>query len=72
MTDPNSLTPLLIITLTVIGLTVLFFGIASMVKRRKRLPTTEQTADAAVAVASMEKAKAVAKQAEQIREDGAH
>ena len=69
MTDPNSMTPLLIITLSVIGLTILFFGIASMVKRRKRVPTTDQAADAAVAVASMEKAKIVAKKAEQMRED---
>ena len=72
MTDPNSMTPLLIITLTVIGLTILFVGIASMVKRRKRTPTTDQAADAAVAVASMEKAKIVAKKAEQMREDGEH
>ena len=72
MTDPNSMTPLLIITLAVIGLTILFFGIASMVKRRKRQPTTDQAAEAAVAVASMEKAKMVAKKAEQLREDEEH
>ena len=72
MTDPNSMTPLLIMTLTVIGLVIVLFGIASMVKRRKRLPTTDQAADAAVAVASLEKAKVVAKKAEQMREDEAH
>lgn len=50
----------------------MFFGIASMVKRRKRPPTPDEAADAAVAVASMEKAKMVAKKAEQISKGGEH
>jgi len=64
MTDANSTTALWIITLAVLGFTALFLVIASIANRRRRQPSPEQAADAAVAVASLEKAKTIAKQAD--------
>lgn len=68
MTDPQSTTALWLITLTVLALTAVFLTIASLAKRRRRPPSVDQAADAAVAVASLEKAKAIAKEADQMQE----
>lgn len=66
--DPNSTSRLWIITLAVIGLVILFVGIASLLKRRTRqlrsvqgMPKTE--AEAVGAVASLEKAREIASKA---------
>jgi len=68
MTDPHSTTALWLITLTVLGLTALFLAIAAMAKRRRRPPPPHQVADAAVAVASLEKARTIAKEADHIQQ----
>ncbi len=68
----NSMTPLLIITCSVIGLVILFFGIASMVSSRrikKKGISPAAPTDAVAAVASFEKARSVAKAADQAQKE---
>lgn len=64
----NSVTPLWIVTLSVIGLVILFFGIASLFSsrrvRRKDASPAAPT-EAVAAVASLEKARSIAKAADQ-------
>ncbi|MDO9384512.1 MAG: hypothetical protein Q7T86_16805 [Hyphomicrobiaceae bacterium] len=66
--DPNSLRPLLIITLSVLALVAVFFAIAAAVGRRRHKPTRTEalpqtSMEAVSAVASLEKARTIAKTA---------
>lgn len=72
-TDNTSMTALWIITLTVIGLVIVFGGIASMVSRKRKQPRTahgepKTPAEVAGAVASLETAGAIAEKAHESSE----
>ena len=72
MSDPNSVTGLWIITVSVIGLVILFFGIAKLVSSRRvtrKHGSPAVPAGAVAAVASLEQARSVAKAADQAQDE---
>lgn len=73
----DSMTPLWIMTISVIGLVILFFAIASMVSKRRASPNRPDSSviaptEAVAAVASLDKARSIAKAADQAQDTGPH